>query len=245
MKEKIIGSKIIHLEKISSTNPYAKQILKDQVSEGTVILADIQTQGRGRKDRSWSSPKGGLWFSVILYPDISPEQGMLLTMVTSVSVVQAIEEVVGIKPVIKWPNDLMVGSKKLCGILTEIDSKANRINYAIVGIGINANNDIDEDLKDIAISLKQITNSKISKEKLLQVILKYLNNNYNKFNNKDFDFIRNQWLKYAKIIGKKIRVTDDERIVKGTVSDIDQNGCLILNTTKGKVRIVSGDVEFL
>jgi len=245
MKEKIIGNKIIHLEKIPSTNLYAKQILKDKIPEGTVIVADVQTKGRGRKNRHWSSPKGGLWFSVVLYPDIPPEQGMLLTMVASVSVAQAIEEVSKIKPVIKWPNDLLVDGKKVCGILTELETKPTQINYAVVGIGINVNNRIDVKLKDIAISLKQAIGSQVSKVKLLQAILKYFNKNYSYFASKNFAPIRNAWFSYAKIIGKKIKVQDEETVIKGVVCDVDDSGHLILDTKNGLTRIVNGDISFL
>ena len=245
MKEKIIGSKIIHLEKPPSTNLYAKQILKDKTPEGTVIVADIQTKGRGRKNRSWSSPKGGLWFSVVLYPNISPDQGMLITMAASVSAAQAIEDVTKLKPVIKWPNDLLVNGKKVCGILTELETKLDQIIYAIVGVGINVNNQIDVKLKDIAISLNQATNSQISKIKLLQSILKCFDKNYSYFTSGNFAIIRDAWFSYANILGKKIKVQDEETVIEGIVRDVDDNGYLILDTGDGSTKIVTGDISFL
>jgi len=244
MKDKIIGNKIIHLESIPSTNLYARQILKDKVPEGTIVIADIQTKGRGRKDRSWSSPKGGLWFSFILYPNIAPEQGMLLTMAASVSVAQAIEDLTKIKPVIKWPNDLLIDGKKVCGILTENEVKNGHIVHSIVGIGINVNNDIDKDLKDIAVSIKQILNTDTSQHMLLNTILYKLDINYNLILSKDYDDIKKKWNSYANILGKKIKVEEEKTIV-GTVDNIDIDGHLILDTAKGKIKIKTGDITFL
>ena len=154
LKTKIIGKKVYFFNKIPSTNIYAKQLIKDDIEEGTIVIADVQTSGRGRKNRYWHSPYGGLWLSVILYPDIPPESGMLITMAVSISVAQAIKDVTGIKTEIKWPNDLLLRKKKVCGILTEINAEMHKINYTIVGIGINVNNKIDEKLKKTAISMK-------------------------------------------------------------------------------------------
>lgn len=245
LKTKIIGKKILFFKKIPSTNLYAKQLIRENIEEGTIVVADVQTHGLGRKNRFWHSPAGGLWFSVVLYPHIPIEKGMLITMASSISVAQAFEEITGLVPEVKWPNDLLLNGKKVCGILTEIDADLNKINYIIVGIGINVNNDIDEELKEIAISLKQEAGFKISRVKLLRYILRHLDINYNKLILRDFDSIRELWLSYSNIIGRKIQVEDENIITKGVVIDIDDSGYIILETDSGKVRIVSGDVKYL
>lgn len=243
LNTKIIGKKIYYYTQLKSTNTTAKQKTLEKTAEGTIIIADTQTQGRGRKNRTWYSPHGGLWFSVILYPNLPPERSMLLTMTASVSVAQAIEETTGIKPVIKWPNDLLINNRKVCGILTELDAEIDKINYVIIGIGINVNNEIKNDLKHIGISLKQVTKHPISRVELLKTILKQFDKNYLHINNPDY--IRKQWLAYSKIISKKIMITEEGNKITGVVQDIDESGCLLINS-EGKIkRVVSGDLHFL
>jgi len=129
LDSKIIGRKIHYFKEINSTNLYAKKLVHEGAQEGTVVVADIQLSGRGRKDRTWSSPSGGLWFSIVLYPQLPPEKGMIVTMTASVAVAQAIKEITGLNPNIKWPNDILLDNKKVCGVLTEIDAEIDRINY--------------------------------------------------------------------------------------------------------------------
>jgi len=242
---KIIGTEIHYFKVINSTNLYAKQLIHKGAQEGTVVIADIQLSGRGRKDRTWSSPFGGLWFSIILYPHLPPERGMLVTMTASVGIAQAIKEITGLNPNIKWPNDILLNKKKVCGVLTEIDAEMDRINYSIIGIGINVNNEIEDGLKDIAISLKSIVGTQISRVKFLKSLLKHLDENYVKLVLKDYIDIRELWFSFADIIGKKIQVNDEKEDISGVVIDVDESGCLILNTDTDQVRIVSGDITFL
>jgi len=245
LKTKIIGKKVYFFNKISSTNLYAKNLIKKNIEEGTIVIADVQTRGMGRKNRYWHSPYGGLWFSVILYPDLSPKRGIFITMAASISVVQAIKDINGVDTEIKWPNDLLLRKKKVCGILTEIDADLHKINYAIVGIGINVNNKLDDELKKIAFSLKQEIGSEVSRLKILKSILENLDKNYNKLINKDLDYIKKAWFYFSKIIGRKIQITDGNIVRKGVVKQIDDNGGLILQTEFGEIRITSGDIKYL
>ena len=245
LDSKIIGREIHYFKEINSTNLYAKKLASEGAQEGTVVVADIQLSGRGRKDRNWSSPFGGLWFSIVLYPQLPPERGMLVTMTVSVAVAQAIKEITGLNPNIKWPNDIMLSKKKVCGVLTELDAEMDSINYSIIGIGINVNNEIEENLQDIAISLNSIIGTQISRVKLLQSVFKHLDENYVKLISKNYRSIRELWFSFANIIGKKIQVEGEKEDISGVVIDVDQSGCLILDTDKGQVRIVSGDITFL
>ena len=244
LKTKIIGSNILYFKSLSSTNLYAKNLIKNKPIEGTVIIADTQTKGRGRKNRSWFSPEGGLWFSIILYPKIPTQYAMLVTMATSISLVQAINKLTGLSPNIKWPNDLLLKNKKICGILTELDAEMDRINYSIVGVGINVNNYIENDLKDKAASIVNFYNKNVSRVDLLKLFLRYFDTNYSKLISKDFGFIRNLWLVYSDIIGKKIKLKREDSEIVGIVEDIDDTGCLILNVDDKKIKVVSGDLEF-
>jgi BirA family biotin operon repressor/biotin-[acetyl-CoA-carboxylase] ligase len=241
----LIGKNIYHFKTIDSTNIFAKKLVKQGEKEGAVVVSDVQSSGRGRKDRIWSSSEGGLWFSILLYPNISPQSGMLITMASSISVAQGIKEITGLNAEIKWPNDLLINGKKVCGILTELDAKKDTINYSVVGIGLNVNNPLEEELQEIATTLKNELNNQVSKPDLLKSILKKFDENYNKLISKDYDFIKNSWLSHSNIIGKKIQVQDDETVTIGKVIDIDDSGCLILDTENGNVRIVSGDLKYL
>lgn len=245
LNTQFIGKKIVYFEKIDSTNIYAKRLVKDSVLEGCVIVADKQEKGRGRKNRIWSSPEGGLWFSVILYPKIPPQDAMTITMAASISIVEALTKITDLKPMIKWPNDVLVKGKKICGILTELDAEMDRINYIIIGIGINVNNNISKELNDIATSLKIETNMNFSRVEILANILNNLEKNYNHIKLGDLKFIRDSWLSYANIIGKNIKVVNENKIFKGIVIDVDIDGCLVIETSKGKIRISYGDIFYL
>ena len=245
LNTRIIGREIRYFKTISSTNAYAKQLVEKNIQEGTIVVADVQTKGRGRKNRTWSSNYGGLWFSFVLYPHIPPERGMLVTMASSVAVAHAIKENTNLNPIIKWPNDLLIHNKKICGILTELDAEMDRINYSIVGIGLNVNNELDVDLKKIASSIYLETGIQIPRVRLLRSILTYFDEQYDALKSDNYEKIRNDWFTYANIIGKKIQVQTEKTTTTGTVSTIDDSGCLILETNQGSIRIVSGDVTYL
>ena len=170
---------------------------------------------------------------------------MLVTMASSVAVAQGIIETTGLTPVIKWPNDLLIDNKKVCGILTELDAEMDKINYSVVGIGINVNNEIDDNLKNIAASLSKQTKANISRVKLLRSIIKNFDKNYSKLIDKDYNFIRKNWFSCSNIIGKRVQITDEKSVVDGIVTDVDDNGCLIVKTPKENVRVVSGDLTIL
>ena len=241
----VVGIDLRFFPRTPSTNLIAKGMLGEDPTEGTVIAADIQTDGRGRLRRRWSSPQGGLWFSIILFPGIPPERGMILTMASSVAVYRAVKETCNIETVIKWPNDLLVNGKKVCGILTELDAEMDRINSAVIGIGVNVNNELEEDLREIATSLKMETGSDVSRVPLLRSILIHLDDLYGSVRTGDHDKIREEWFEHSNIIGRRIEVTGPRGTIDGTVSDVDGSGCLILDTGGGSTRIVAGDIRYL
>jgi BirA family transcriptional regulator, biotin operon repressor / biotin---[acetyl-CoA-carboxylase] ligase len=245
LNTRIIGKSILYFEKIDSTNIYAKKLAKEGVFEGCVVVADKQEKGRGRKNRTWISPEGGLWFSIIVYPGVPPQNAMIITMAASVSVVEAVIKKTGLKPAIKWPNDVLINGKKLCGILTEMDAEMDRINYAVIGIGINVNNSISKDLNDLATSLKNQTKKNCSRVELLADILNSFDKNYMYIKSGDSKAVRDSWFMHADIIGKKVEVTLEKDKIVGFVNDIDENGCLILKNDIGIQKIIAGDIKFL
>ena len=170
---------------------------------------------------------------------------MIITMAASVSVSQAISDITKLKTEIKWPNDILLKNKKVCGILTELGADSNKINYAIVGIGINVNNDINGELNEKAISLKQEFDSNISRVDLLRSFLEYFDSNYDQLKNKNFDYVKRIWLSLTNTIGRRIIVKEEKTETKGIVRDIDDNGYLILETSSGVKKINFGDVFYL
>jgi BirA family biotin operon repressor/biotin-[acetyl-CoA-carboxylase] ligase len=244
-KTTIIGKNIFHFKTIDSTNLYAKKLVKEGNPDGTVVIADTQKKGRGRKQRHWYSPPGGLWFSVILYPNIHTEQAMLITMTAAISTAQAIKKVTELDPEIKWPNDILIKGKKLCGILTELESEKDLIKFSVIGIGINVNNEINKELQDIAISIKELKGIKISNMNLFKEIMQKFDYYYKQLTEKKYKNIRKIWFSFSKIIGKKVEVQQDGNIIIGEVCDIDKNGHLILRQAKEEVRITSGDLKYL
>jgi BirA family biotin operon repressor/biotin-[acetyl-CoA-carboxylase] ligase len=240
-----IGKKIFHFKTIDSTNRYARMLIKENIDDGTVVIADTQTGGRGRKNRKWSSNIGGLWFSVILRPRISSRRGMVVTMAASISVTSSINKLYGLNAEIKWPNDVLINGKKVCGILTEIVTEDDEISSLVVGLGVNVNNNLGIELKKVATSLKIEIGKDLSIMELLSDIIRNFDKNYVKIKFDDYAFLKNKWNQYANIIGRKIEVTEENKKTTGVVIDVDNDGFLILKKGKKKVRIDNGDIKYL
>lgn len=241
----IIGSKIYHLSSVDSTNNYAKKIAKNNENEGTVIIADEQTGGRGRKQRPWLSPKGGLWFSILLRPSIPPNRAMIVTMCSACAIAEAIKQQTSCNPSIKWPNDILINNKKVCGILTELSAEIDKINYLIVGIGLNANNEVPQSLKSIATSLLKETGSTIDLVSLFVSILSSLEQLYKALANDDISLIRETWIRYSSTLGSIIKVETEKEEMRGTAIGLGENGELIVQTPKGEKKIITGDITYL
>ena len=219
--------------------------MKQNAEEGTIVISEIQTQGRGRKQRSWSSPAGGIWLSIILKPPLQINKAMIITMAASIAVRNAIKEITNLSPTIKWPNDLLCNGKKICGILTELDAEIDTINHLILGIGINVNNTIDPELTHCATSLQQEAQKKISIVDLIKHLLTNFDTLYQNIQRKEYQTIRNQWLENTDTIGRTVRIDSGTNIIEGTALGITEEGHLIIETNTGKTRILSGDIEYI
>ncbi|MBI3292842.1 MAG: biotin--[acetyl-CoA-carboxylase] ligase, partial [Elusimicrobia bacterium] len=160
------GQEVKAFAVIGSTQSEAKRLADAGASEGTLVIAERQRKGRGRLGRSWASPPGGLWCSLVLRPQILPAAAPQLTLVASLAVTDAIAKVTDLRPAIKWPNDVLVEGKKVCGILTEIGIQGNCLQWAIVGIGINVNNEIPPSLIHRAISLQAVVGRPVDRKRL-------------------------------------------------------------------------------
>lgn len=245
---KRLGQNIHYEESVDSTQKIALQLSLDGAPEGTVVIAEEQTRGRGRMARAWFSPKyTGVWMSVILRPNLLPQKAPQLTLVTAVAVVQAIEELTSIKPAIKWPNDILINGKKITGILTEMQAESDRINSVIIGIGINANQELEaypEELRTIATSLRIETGNRINRAELIRLVLSKLEQLYDMYLQEGFQPIKLLWESYAVSIGKMITARMVQGDLYGKALGITDDGVLMLEDEVGKVHFVySADIE--
>jgi len=224
----------------------AKEIAMKGAKEGTVIVAEAQTRGRGRLGRDWVSPKGGLWFSIILRPKVSPRDAPKLTFLMSVAVAKTINKLFDLDAEIKWPNDVLVKGKKVCGILTETNSRGNSLNFAVVGVGINANfnlHDFPFNLRDSSTTLKEELQKEIDCEAFLRSLLEQTEHYYNMFTQGKFNVILTEWKHFSKFLGSYVEVMSFDEKVEGWAIDIDKNGALIVRLRdKTERKIISGDV---
>jgi len=245
----IIGRKIIFFESIDSTNNYAKMIAADSFIEGMLIVAEEQTLGKGRMGRGWISPKGkGIWVSIMLKPDMKPEQAMQITIIASYAVAKAIKEVSNLEALIKWPNDIVVNGKKVCGILTEMGAEMDAINYLIVGIGINTNIDKTSFTQrglNTATSLKIEAGENIDRKLLLSEIIMNFEKLYlDLAKNLDITNIINNYKKLSVTLGKDVRIIYNNEEQLGFAKDINNSGQLVVILENGEeIEIVSGEVS--
>lgn len=233
---------ILRFESVESTNVTAVQYALDGADEGTVIVADQQQGGRGRMKRVWSSPLGGLWFSIILRPKIDPEHVAQVTMVAGIAVAKVLRKLYENDIIsIKWPNDLLVRNKKVCGILSEMQlNTEGNVDYVVVGIGINVNVDYDDfptELKGTAASLNEIFNKKITCSEVLHKILIEFNDVYEKWISTGLNVVLQSWGKMNCTIGEKVLVKDDDKVIfSGIAKAIDEKGAIIVVNSDGLMR---------
>jgi BirA family biotin operon repressor/biotin-[acetyl-CoA-carboxylase] ligase len=239
----IIGREIKIFEEVTSTNDIAKSFAENNCLEGTVIVAKTQTKGRGRFGRNWFSPKGGIWCSVILYPNILSNEIHKIMFIAAVSVAKSVEDMYKVKCMIKWPNDLLILNKKFSGILTEAKSENEKVVYVILGIGINVN--IIEFPKDLinATSLKLATSKEYKEEELLNALIFHLDKFYKIFKEGKFADILSIWHHYAMPFGKYVHVKNGTEEIYGISMGISDNGALIIRDDTGIIHeITSGEI---
>jgi len=249
LQTKIIGRTIHYFRSLPSTNDIAKELAQKGAKEGTVIVAETQTRGRGRLRRRWISPRGGLWFSIILRPRISPKDAPKLTLMTSVAVTKTINKLFDLEAEIKWPNDVLVKGKKVCGILTETSTRGDALDFAVVGVGVNANFSVHDFPKNLQVSsttLKEELKRKIERETLLRSLLEATEHYYSMYIQGKFNTILAEWKSLSKFLGSYVEVLSFDEKIEGWASDIDKNGALVIRLGDQIIRkIVSGDVTIL
>ncbi len=236
LKTKIIGNKIHHYKEITSTNDVIKQLADNGSPEGTIVVCEEQLAGKGRLGRKWFSPNGaGIWCSVLLRPSIMPQHASKLTLLGAVAVAQGIRNQCGITSGIKWPNDLLVQGKKVCGLLTEMRAELDSVEYVVIGFGINVKNiEFHDEVSCKAISLEQLVGSKISRKKLLAEILASIESNYLLFLEQGFTPIKEQWEQFNITLGKKVVLSSPGQRVAGTAVRLGEEGQLVIKSVKGE-----------
>ena len=230
---------------VASTNEIIKTLLLKGANEGTIVIAEKQTAGRGRYNRTWWSPYGGLYLSLILNPRGSPEKIPMLGLLSGCAVVEAIGKLVQIDVRMKWPNDIVIGEKKLGGILCELVSDTNNLLGVILGIGINQNNMLEKnpELTSIATSLINEVGYETSREDLVSYIINSIDSRIHDVDSKSsFDSIRNEWLSLNITIGKTVIVSTEHGEIKGKATGITETGSLLISTNGKILDITAGDV---
>ncbi len=236
--DSFIDHDVHYFSEVPSTQSVAQDLAEREVEEA-IVLAEVQKKGRGRRDRAWESSEGGLWFTMILRPEEHPSEVSFLNIVAGVAVAKAIEEFIDIDPSLKWPNDILVNNKKVCGILSEMKGELDRVDYVLLGVGLNSNNRVNV---DGSISLSEIESKKINRALILKLILNY----FDELRNKDNSEIVKEWVKRSSTIGRKVKVEMPDETFDGEAIDLDENGALVVKKKDGKKeKVLSGDVVHL
>nr|WP_312577245.1 biotin--[acetyl-CoA-carboxylase] ligase [Sedimentibacter sp.] len=241
-----IGRHIIYLDTLDSTNIYAKKI-GESCDDGTVITCEKQVGGRGRLGKQWESMTGSVCMTIVLKPQISISQVAKITQVCAAAIALSVSELdVDVK--IKWPNDLMINNKKICGILTEMNSDKDHVNYVIVGMGLNVNNpyeDFPYEIRNIATSILNETGKTVKRSDIAAKIMNNFEVLYNEFvNNNNFKLSLDICKNKSNVIGKSINLIKNKEITRAKALDLGQDGELIVQYEDGKIdSIISGEIS--
>lgn len=242
--EGTIFDNFIYYPETISTNILAMQLGAKGAKEGTVVIADRQTGGRGRLGRSWHSPPGGLWFSLILRPDIPPSEAPLLSLVGGISVMRTLRSM-GLEAGLKWPNDVLINGKKVCGILGEVRAEMDMVDYIVLGIGLNVNldaGDFDAELKTSATSLKIETGIVHLRQPILISFLRNFNDLYSEFLSNGFEALMEEYMSGFFLKGRWARISAPSGMIEGRVTGITSDGGLLLEAGSSSSKVLVGTV---
>jgi len=247
----VMGKYLVCLDETVSTNAYAFRLAEEGAAEGTVVIAEAQSGGKGRLGRVWSSPpRVNLYCSVVLRPSVKPYEAPQLTFLSAVAVARAIEQVTGLKPEIKWPNDVLIGNKKVAGLLNEMSAETDGINFVILGLGVNLNmspGQFPPDLRSPATSLLIEAGHPVGRVRFVVQMLRELDMLYAGFLTHGFLEVREEWQQRCNAHGREVVVSNGGSVdVKGMFGGIDGDGALLVRQADGSIeRILSGDVKVL
>ncbi len=246
LEARILGVNVYSFDRVGSTNVIAHKYAEREEPEGTIVLAERQTAGKGRLGRSWHSPsKRGIYMSLILRPQIAPSQAPGLSLVAALSIARTMREYPGIKATIKWPNDVIYEGQKLAGVLTELAAEIDRVRYVIMGIGINVNHDEGDfppDLRQKASSLMIVSHAQIDRIKLTRLLLTFLEEHYLEYLSRGFKRLIKPIKSYSSVLGKSVSFRSDEELCTGTAIDIDAQGLLVVKIGAKTISLSSGEI---
>ena len=241
------GKTILHEAQMDSTNDAAKRAGDAGADAGIVFWADVQTAGKGRRGRSWySQVADNLYFTILLRPPVSPDKASMLTLVMAYAVAGAIRAITGLDAQIKWPNDIVIAGKKVCGILCEMKLDGTRLDYCVAGVGVNVGKqEFAEDIRDKATSLEEQSGMGIEREGLLQTILGYFERGYEEFLHcEDLSFLREEYNEWLVNQNRQVRVLEPQGEYEGVAKGITTTGELLVECADGQVqKVYAGEVS--
>lgn len=242
LRTRWLGHRVVYVERIPSTMDLARSLAREGCPEGTLVVAEEQTAGRGRFGRAWVSPPGvNLYFTLVFYPSVHafPRLGMAAAL----AVRRGVEEVTGLRPSIKWPNDLLLGGKKFCGVLAEGVQEGERIRYALLGVGIDVNMEVEAyaELAGLATSLRAQLGRPVSRLDLLAAVLAALEDRYERL--RRGESLHPEWAAALETLGRWVRVRWGEEVHEGLAVGTTEEGALILQRADGStLTVTAGEV---
>ena len=246
LKTEIIGRRVYYYKETDSTNEVANKLAASGEPEGAIVIAEYQAKGRGRLGRKWISPRGkGCYLSIILRPDILPKEVSRITLLASLSAAKTIRETVNLPALIKWPNDIMINNRKTSGILIEMNGEIDKVNFVVVGIGININTK-KELLPEGATSLREEKKEEVPRLEFVRALLRNFEKYYKIFNKGRIGEIVKEYKQLSAILDRELEVNYHNRVISGRAIDVDNEGALILRMDSGfHERVLAGDVVML
>jgi BirA family biotin operon repressor/biotin-[acetyl-CoA-carboxylase] ligase len=245
-----IGREVVYFEITDSTNAQARRLAEEGAPEGTVVIADQQTAGRGRLGRFWLSPPGvNLYLSIILRPSFPPRDATSMTFLSAVAVANAVVAVGPFTPQLKWPNDVLLDGRKVAGLLNEMNAETEQVHYLVLGVGVNLNmaaTEFPSDLRTPATSLFAAGGVEVSRRDFTQTLLRQLDALYEQYLRQGFAPIRAAWEQHCNMVGRMVEVDSPPKRYVGCVSGIDESGALLVDLPGGvRERVLAGDVRLL
>ena len=242
----VIGKEVYLFKEVMSTNTVAKFLSENGAEHGTVIISEKQSDAKGRLGKHWESPLGGIWLSLIVNPKVDHSKIPMITLATGVAVVKALERIGIDNAEIKWPNDVLINGKKVCGILTEAITKFNTIENVIIGVGIDANFDVDvlsKELQEGTTTLDIELGHKVDENEVIAILLEEFEKIGRLFNEGEFEAILKEWRKYSYSIGKIVEVREPfSKSYDGYVLGISREGALVVEKIDGTLeKVISGE----
>ena len=243
-----LGAVLHWFAEVGSTNDVAKQLAEEGALHGEVVIAEAQTAGRGRRGRAWVSPAGrNVYLSVVLRPDLPPTRASELTLLAAVAVCEAVRQA-GVPAAIKWPNDLLANGKKVAGVLTEMASEMDQVQWVVLGIGVNVNaeaSDFPAELRGLVTSVAIERGDPVPRALFAAALITSLEEWLDRHAAEGFAPVRQAWRVMSDTLGREVRVRVGDRELEGVAEDVDDAGALLVRTPRGRERVLAGDVEHL